>query len=179
MNIFLFGFKKCGKVYFGMKLAQQLDKEFIESDHLLEKLYVDEYHKALAYREIEKKHGFRFFCDYEKKVVSHLTQKNNCIISLGGGIVLNEKNVTRLKKTGTLIYLKAAKEDLKLRILSGDIPHYLESKHPGESFDSFYEERMPIYDSVDATQVDTSNKTEEMITNEICELIKSQKEQHP
>jgi shikimate kinase len=179
MNIILFGFKKCGKVYFGMKMARELDREFIESDHLLQELYSEEYHDSLSYREIEKKHGFPFFCKYEEKVVSRLVQKKNCIISLGGGVVLNEKNVKRLKQAGTLIYLKGSKETLKKRILSGDIPHYLDSKHPGDSFEDFYAKRMPIYEKVDAIQIDIENKTEEMITSEIYTLTHTKNEPHP
>ena len=58
MNIFLFGFKKCGKTYFGLKVAQKLHRDFINSGHLIEQLYTAEYHQTLSYRDIAKKHGF-------------------------------------------------------------------------------------------------------------------------
>ena len=175
MNIILFGFKKCGKINLGMKLAQNLHREFLESDNILEELYAAEYHHTLSYREIEQKHGFPFFCDFEKNVVSYLAQKRNCVFCLGGGIVLNPKNVDRLQQVGILIYLKTPKHELKKRVLSGDIPHYLDPKHPGDSFDTFYEERRAIYEQIPAFHIDTENKTEEMILHEISELVKKQK----
>ena len=175
MNIILFGFKKCGKINLGMKLAQKLDREFIDSNNLLEELYAAQYHQELSYREIEQKHGFPFFCDFEKNVVLHLLQKKNCVVSLGGGIALNPENISRLQQAGLLIHFKLPQILLKRKILSGDIPHYLDPKNPGDSFDAFYKKRMPIYEQITAHQIDVENKTEDMIIEEISKLIKNSK----
>ena len=172
MNIILFGFRKCGKTYFGMKLAQKLHKEFIESDHLLEEMYTAHYHQTLSYREIAKKHGFEFFRALEKHVVSLLLQKNNYVLSLGGGVILDPENVSRLRQVGILIYLKAPEALLKSKILSGDIPHYFDQEHPGESFDCFYKDREPVYAAAATHQINTENKTEAEILQEICQLVK-------
>ncbi len=172
MNIFLFGFKKCGKTYFGMKLAQKLHRDFLESDHLIEELYTAEYHQTLSYREIAKKHGFAFFRELEKSAVSLLVQKKQCIVSLGGGLVLDPGNIERLKQVGTVIYLKAPKAVLKTKILSGEIPHYLDPQHPAESFEKLYEERMPIYEKISTHVVDIENKSEEKILEELLEFTK-------
>lgn len=172
MNIILFGFKKCGKTYFGMQLAQKLHREFIDSDHLIEELYATQYHETLSYRDIAKKHGFSFFCELEKHVVSKLVQKRNRVISLGGGVMLNPENVARLEQVGSLVYLKPSKMTLKTRILSGEIPPYLDPLHPGESFEKLYAERMPVYESIKAHQVTTEGKTEEAILQELCAVEK-------
>ena len=58
MNIVLFGYKKCGKTYFGLKVAQKLHMNFIDSDHLIEELFFKIQHYKLSYREIAKKYGY-------------------------------------------------------------------------------------------------------------------------
>jgi shikimate kinase len=168
-HILLFGFKKCGKTYLGMKAAQKLHREFIESDHLVEELYTAEYHHVLPYREIVKKHGFAFFQELEKRAVSLLAQKKWCVVSLGGGIVLNSENVSRLQEIGTLIYLKAPKPLLKTRILSGDVPQYFDPKNPEHSFEMIYQEREPIYERIASHIVPVGGKHEEEIIKEICQ----------
>lgn len=176
MNIMLFGFKKCGKVYLGMKLAQKLGWEFIESNHLLAQMYAEQYEEDLEHREIEEKHGFEFYCEYEKKVVSHLVQKNHFVVALGGGVVLNPRNVIRLKETGPVVYLKASKELLKQRILSGDIPHYLDANRPAESFDHFYEKRSPLYHQVGGLEIPIEDYAEDELLQKLVDLVKSPKE---
>ena len=178
MNIFLFGFKKCGKTYFGLKVAQKLHRDFINSGHLIEQLYTAEYHQTLSYRDIAKKHGFPFFRELEKNAVSLMVQKKECVFSLGGGVVLDPENVMRLQQAGTLIYLKAPKALLKTKILSGDIPQYLDPQHPGESFEKLYHERIPLYEKIPAHVINTENKSEENILEEILELVK-RKRRHP
>lgn len=167
-HILLFGFKKCGKTYYGMKTAQKLHREFIETDHLVEELYVTEYHQSLPYREISKKHGFSFFQELEKRAVSLVAQKKRCVVSLGGGIVLDPENIARLQEIGTFVYLKTPKHLLKTRILSGDVPNYFDPKHPDLSFEKIYQEREPLYERIAAHIIDVGGKTEEEIIKEIC-----------
>ncbi len=178
MNIILFGFKKCGKTYFGMKLAQRLHKDFIDSDHLVEELYTAQYHETLSYRDIAQKRGFDFFCELEKQAVSLLVQKKQCVISLGGGVMLNSENVARLQEAGVLVHLKPSKMTLKIRMLSEDIPLYFDPIHPEKSFDTLYAARMPLYEKVPAHQINPDNKSEEEVLKELSDLAKKNKA-HP
>ena len=107
-----------------------LHMKFIDSDLLIEEVYTKIYHQALSYREIAKKHGFAFFRNLEKHAVSLLAQEKNSVISLGGGVLLDEENVARLQKLGPLIYLKTPKNVLKRRILSQDPPAFFDPQHP-------------------------------------------------
>lgn len=175
MNLFLFGFKKCGKTYYGMKVAQKLHMDFLESNHLVEELYAAKHHDFLSYQAIVKKHGFPFFHQLEDHAVSKLLQKKNCIVSLGGGIVLNPENVSRLSQVGTLIYIETPKKILKERILSSDIPAYLDPQHPSNSFESFYEERVHLYQEIPSHKIAIECKTEEEIIAELSQMITKKK----
>lgn len=176
MNIILFGFKKCGKTYYGLKAAQKLHMHFVDSDLLIEHHYQKVYHHNLSYREIVKKHGFPFFRSLEKHIVSTLVQQKNSIISLGGGVVLDPENVSRLEQSGAMIYLKASKNTLEHRILSNEPPAYIDVDHPHESFEALYNERLPIYEGIKAHTIDTDGITEEEILHKIFQYIEKIKE---
>jgi shikimate kinase len=178
VNIILFGFKKCGKTYYGLRAAQKLGMNFIDSDLLLEKVYEQVHHQAISYRDIAKKHGFPFFRNLEKHVVSLLTQEKNCIISLGGGVVLDQDNISRLQQVGHLVYIKTSKDTLRQRILSGDLPSYFDPKHPLESFEALYKERLPIYEAIPAFILDTEKKTEEQILDDLFRFINKHRTPH-
>ncbi len=170
MNIVLFGFKKSGKTYFGLRAAQKLHKHFIDSDLILEQLYAKIHQEELAYRDIVKKHGFAFFRNLEKHVVSQLMHEKNSVISLGGGVVLDPENIERLQQIGKLIYLKTPKELLKHRIFSGELPAYIDPHNPSESFDKLYEERIRIYEGIPAYELSTEHLSEEEIIDKICQI---------
>lgn len=178
MNIILFGFKKCGKTYYGLKAAQKLHMHFVDSDLLIEQHYHKIYHEELSYRDIAKKHGFPFFRNLEKHVVSLLIQQKNSIISLGGGVVLDPENITRLEQSGIMVYLKVSKKTLEHRLLSSEPPAYIDSAHPVESFDAMYKERLPIYEGIKAHVIDTEGLTEKEILEKICLFIQEIKETH-
>ncbi|MBM3199226.1 MAG: shikimate kinase, partial [Chlamydiae bacterium] len=75
MNIILFGFKKCGKTYYGLQLAKKLHMHFVDTDLMIEELYTKIHHQTLPYRDIAKKHGFAFFRNLEKHAVAQLAQE--------------------------------------------------------------------------------------------------------
>ena len=171
MNIILFGFKKCGKSYYGLKAAQKLHMNFIDSDLLIEKVYTQIYHKTLSYRDIVRKHGFPFFRMLEKLVLPLLMQEKNSLISLGGGMVLDQDNVERLKELGSLIYLQVPKDVLQKRILSSDPPPFIDPHHPVESFEALYQERLPIYEAISAHKLEMKQDSEEDCLSNLIELI--------
>ena len=172
MNIILFGFKKCGKVYYGLKASEALRMNYVNSNLVVEKIYTQMYHQELSYREIIKKHGFPFFCQLEKRAIPIMALESNSIISLGGSLVLEEENVQRLKEIGPMIFLKTSKKILKTRLLSHEVPSFLDPKNPGESFEALYEKREPIYESVQGHVINIGEESEDEALKELLDLIK-------
>lgn len=176
MNIFLFGFKKCGKTYFGLKAAEKLHLKFVDSDLLVEKIYTNIYHKELSYREIVKKHGFPFFIELEKHAIALLLHEKNCIVSLGGGVVLDPENVERLKEIGRFVYIKAPKDLLLRRFLSQEPPSYVDPVDPLSFFESLYKERVPLYEKIAEEVIDLEKNSEEKSLDELTLLIEKLQE---
>ena len=171
MNLLLFGFKRCGKTYLGLKVAQKMHMHFLDTDQMIEDLFTARHHKTLTCREIVHNHGVHFFRELEKQVIYSLENTTNTVIALGGGSVLDQANVEHLKAVGTLIYLKTDKNILKERILSGQLPFYINPKDAQGSFEAMYQERQPIYEKIPSLVINTSHEREEDIIDKLCAFI--------
>ncbi|NMA19186.1 MAG: shikimate kinase [Lentisphaerae bacterium] len=130
-NIVLIGMPGCGKSSIGQLLAQQMKREFLDTDQLIEQK------THLPVTEIFARHGEAFFRAQEAEIAemcSHLTGK---VIATGGGMVLNPENIRKLKQTGRVYYLR---RDLcmlarKGRPLSCSM----------EAIEKLFEQRTPLY----------------------------------
>lgn len=167
MNLILFGFPMSGKTHFGKKLSLNLHLPFIDTDHLIEEAYRKQYHQALSCRQIAEQKGGTFFRSLEKKVVHALTHVKESIISIGGGALLDPENLIQLSFLGTLVYLIPDKEVIKQRILSSELPYYLDPEDPEESFEDMYVERSKLFKSVKAKHVDLKEKLESQVLEEL------------
>lgn len=104
MNIVLVGFMGVGKTEVGRALAGRLHMPFIDIDELLEQL------TGFSIPEVFALLGESKFRDIESEVIKSLTSStppDGCVISCGGGVVLREENITRLK-VGSIVVLLTA-----------------------------------------------------------------------
>jgi shikimate kinase len=150
MNLILFGFKGCGKTYFGRRAA--VDYPFLDTDELLSKKY-----GGRSPRELFLEWGEAKFRLEERQIVKEIAGVTKSIISLGGGTVLNPNNVILLQTMGTLIYLKASFELIQLR---GTNP-----------IRAVYEARLPIYEAIPAKILDLDCLSDVTIIAKIQELL--------
>ena len=160
MNIILYGYKSSGKTTIGKLLAEQLQWQFIDIDHIIEELYQKPAHKLYESNSEE----FRLL---EKQAVFSLKDIDNAVIATGGGSVLDAENVNILKKLGKLIYLKVPKKIIKQRMLSGRLPAFLDINDPEGSFEKMYLAREKIYTSIADIIIEINNKTNDEIIREI------------
>jgi len=109
-NIFLTGFMGSGKTTIGKEVARHLGFEYLDIDEIIEQLTG----KSIA--EIFQQDGEQFFRMLEKQVLNDCIQKNNIVVSLGGGTLIDPHNVTAVKQNGILIHLSAEPEEIWERI---------------------------------------------------------------
>jgi shikimate kinase len=169
VNLILFGFKGTGKSYFGKRLAETQGLTFFDSDRLIEAK------AALSCREIVISRGEKLFRQLEEEVVESLQNVQHAVIALGGGALISEKNRKAIENMGVLLYLKASKEFLKKRILSEELPAFLDPQDPEGSFDKIYHQRTEIYEKISAFPVDVDGKTDDEILWEATPLAYSLK----
>jgi len=160
MNLILFGFKAAGKTHFGKLLAIKMHRPFIDTDDIILELYHKETGHKRTMREIYAELGKEGFRALETKALHLLKYVKGTIIALGGGAVLDPKNVELLQTVGTLVFLKASPEKLKERMFKTEIPPFLDPKDPEGSFYRMIQEREPIYRSVPAHTINTDTLDE-------------------
>ncbi|UJS18151.1 MAG: shikimate kinase [Candidatus Jettenia sp.] len=110
MNIILIGFRGTGKTTIGRILAQRLGKVFIDADEYLEQ------REKRTIRNIFTEGGEDLFRDIEVRIIEELCRLNDTIIATGGGVILREENVRRLKRNGIVILLEADVNTIYKRI---------------------------------------------------------------
>ena len=165
MNIFLIGYRCTGKTCVGKSLARILGWSFIDADLEL----VDKHGMTIS--EIVSKEGWSSFREKEKAIVKRLSVLDKHVVATGGGVILDIENVEQMKKSGTIIWLKAVPETIKERILQDqnteELRPSLTSKGLVEEIEETLLDRKPLYESAMDFSVDTDNRSIDDICSEI------------
>jgi shikimate kinase len=152
-NIILVGLMGAGKTSVGKVLAKLLGKEFVDSDHEIE--------RATGVRipvifEIEGEAGFRA---REHKMLAELVARDNVLLATGGGAVLLADNRELLRNGGTVIYLRAPVKSLLRRTQRDRTRPLLQVADPAAKLNELYVQRDPLYRDVAHYIVDTGNQS--------------------
>lgn len=109
-NIVLIGMPSCGKTTVGKKIAEILQKDFVDTDEEI----VKNTNKKIE--ETFSENGEDFFRKTEAEIIKKISKKSGQIIATGGGAVLKEENRNALAQNGVIVYLK---RDFSLASFSG------------------------------------------------------------
>ena len=108
-NLILIGFMGVGKTTVAKILKEKLGLKILDSDAEIEKS------EKKTIEEIFKKEE-SFFRDLETKFLLGLQKLENTVLSVGGGIIEREKNLTLLQKIGAIFFLEMPLDLLWQRI---------------------------------------------------------------
>lgn len=160
-NIILIGMMGCGKTTAGRLLAQQLGRPFVDCDELMEG------HTGRTIAEIFAQDGERGFRSLESQVLEQLSNQEGLVIATGGGAVLSRKNVTSLRRNGTLVFLDRPIDQICASLDTKDRPLAQDGQ---QAFVARHHHRMPHY--LTAADVIIHNfSTPEATVAEILEKI--------
>ena len=171
-NIVLIGFMGAGKSVTGRYLAAKLKCEMISTDECVERM------EGRSIPVIFKESGENYFRQCEAKVVDSIYQKDNLVVDCGGGIILNKKNIVKLKQKGFLIYLKTSPEVVYQRVKHNLNRPLLNTPNPQQKIRQLLEERLPLYQQAEYV-VDTDGKTAEQVGEEILKLLSGKQDSRP
>lgn len=159
-NIVLIGMPGSGKTTAGKKLSTLLNKPFYDTDLIIEN------ELNMSVFEIFKNYGENFFRKKEAETVLKLSAETGCIISTGGGVVLNKNNVDLLKENGVFVFLDRNIVDIKpteTRPLSFD----------ELSLSAVYKSRKPIYEKCADITVSDFSSVEATVNEVKCKLYEN------
>lgn len=106
-NIVLTGMPACGKSTIGRLIANQLGRDFVDSDAEI----VNRTGKEIT--EIFSEVGEEGFRDIETEVIKDISKRNGIVLATGGGAVLRDENLSALKSNGKVFFLDRPLEWLK------------------------------------------------------------------
>ena len=138
-NIYLIGFMGTGKSTIGRHLARQLDFSFIDSDHWIENK------TGLTIPQIFEEKGEAAFRALEKEFVETGHSNEGCVVSCGGGLVLQPGIKELLQAKGLVIALFASAETIFERTRANKNRPLLNVEDPLAEIEKLLEARLPGY----------------------------------
>ena len=165
-NIFLVGLMGAGKSTIGRRLAQELGKQFRDSDSEIEKktgVSID------VIFDIEGEQGFR---RRETGILKELVEERGIVLATGGGAVLAPENRELLRDNGMVIYLKATAEHLAGRVRLDRRRPLLQSGDKLAKIHELMIQRDPVYQQLADMVVETNNRSIPRVVREISKMIK-------
>ncbi|MCY4403148.1 MAG: shikimate kinase [Candidatus Poribacteria bacterium] len=151
-NIVLVGFMGTGKTSVGKRLSTNLRRRYIDTDNVIER------DSQRRISDIFEEDGEDVFRQLESEAVNRVSKLYNYVISTGGGVVLKEVNVTKLKENGVVFCLSATPEEIYNRVGHQTHRPLLQTPDALETIRIMLADRAPYYAQADYT-VETTGKT--------------------
>lgn len=164
-NLYLTGFMGCGKSTVARAFHALYGMPVVEMDERIEK------EAGMPIPEIFRQKGEEAFRQMETELLDSLQSEKGAVVSCGGGVVLRPENVERMKRSGTVIWLKASPEVILERVSRNDNRPVLKGKKTLPDIQALLEERRPAYESAASLVIDTDGKSARAICREILHSL--------
>jgi len=140
-NICIIGLMGSGKSIIGKDLSKYLNLKFYDTDKQIE------LKTKKSINAIFKEEGEAYFRDIEEKICVKLLSQDNCVISLGGGSIINKKIRKEIKKNSYCIYLHVKLSNLINRLkFSKKRPLLNQNLDKRETLKNLYKDRQKFYE---------------------------------
>ena len=165
-NIVLTGFMGTGKTTIGKLLSEKLSFPFFDTDKIIEQ------NTEMSIPRLFEKLGEKEFRNYETEVVKLLSGTEGCVISCGGGIVLNKINMDLLSKNGIIVYLNASIDTIVKRIVDDkNRPIIAAMENPKTEIEKLFNKRKQFYQRHNFS-FDVDNLAPDTIVTNIINAVK-------
>ena len=152
-NICIMGLMGSGKSIIGKDLSKYLNFRFYDTDKEIE------LKTKKNINTIFEEKGESYFRDIEEKICIKLLNLNNCVISLGGGSIINRKIRNSIKKNSHSIYLQVKLKNLLIRLKSSNKRPLLNNNlNKKEVLENLYNDRRKFYEEADLIVSNDSDK---------------------
>lgn len=109
-NVYLTGFMGTGKSVVGKELGRRLRRRFADLDEVI----VRAAGKSVA--EIFSAKGERGFRRLERAALVKKAKNKNLVVALGGGALIDKRNLELVEKSGILVKLTCSRRELVRRL---------------------------------------------------------------
>ncbi len=150
-HLVLIGLMGAGKTTVGRQCAQQLHRDFVDTDDLVVTL------AGMSVEDIFRTRGEPSFRDLEREAVTDVcASPAPLVIACGGGTVLDPENRRKLRAAGVIVWLRAPVPVLAARVGDGGTRPLL-AGNPAGALTRLEKLRDPVYDAAAHCVVDTED----------------------
>lgn len=165
-SIIFIGPPGAGKSSIGKALAKKLQMEFIDTDQEVEKI------AGKTISEIFLEDGESVFRNIERDAVLAAIGKQDHVISLGGGAVLDSQTQNALRALPHVVFLDVSISNAAPRVgFNRERPLLL--GNPRQQWILLMEKRRPIYESLAKITINTDNRKVNEVACELEEIFGS------
>ena len=163
--IALIGYRGCGKTTVAREIAVIAGGVSVDTDEEVTR------RAGRSIAEIFATGGEAAFRRMEAEVIARIADSPPMVISVGGGAVLDEINIARLRRVASIVYLTAGPEELWRRVNSDPAtetsrPAFTPLAGP-EEIGRVLSQRAPLYERAADLVIDTTGKTPRQVAREI------------
>lgn len=143
VNIALIGFMGTGKTSVGRLVAEQLHFDYLDTDEMIQAA------TGKTITEIFSACGEPSFRELEERTVAELAGKTQTVISAGGGVPVNPKNLNSLKTHALVVCLWASPAKIWERVRNQTHRPLLQDADPQKKIHELLAAREPFYRQAD------------------------------
>lgn len=174
MNISLIGYRGVGKTSLGKKLSTSLGMNFVDVDSCIES-------KIGNIKDFFSQKGEDEFRKIEASVLKEILKKNsNSVISHGGGVILDNKNIFQIKLHSKVVFLNLDNETILKRINNDTLNERpaLTNMPLTEEVASTLKHRLPLYNKCADAVVNLQDSTSEENLSKLLQITTHLKAGH-
>lgn len=164
-NIFLIGFMGTGKSTVARNMKRRYHTEILEMDETIEE------REGMKISDIFSQKGELYFRDLETELLEEIQEKDNIVVSCGGGVVLRKENIELMKKNGYIVLLTASPETILKRVRNDENRPLLKGKKSVEAIRELMETRREKYESAADIQICVDHTDSRKVCTEIINRI--------
>lgn len=165
-SIVLVGLMGAGKSCIGRRLAQRLERSFVDADKEIELA------AGCSIEEIFERHGEDEFRDGERRVIARLLSEPRQVLATGGGAFMDPRTRAAIRERGVSVWLRADLDLLVRRTGRRTNRPLLKGGNRRAILRRLIEERYPVYAEADVC-VDIDDSPPDVTTDRVASAIEA------
>ena len=165
MRLLIIGPMASGKSTIGLKLANRLNLDFVDTDQQVE----DRAGAEISWIfDIEGESGFRI---REEEALKEVCLNDEIVISTGGGIIIEKNNRKLISESGVVIYLEVSIQTQLERTLMDKSRPLLDGKDKEQTLKNLKKQRTPLYEEIANITIEAGDRSNNQVVEEILKLL--------